>query len=222
MTTLTGRQFRDLGLTDWRMLAQAIHARFATGDFARGVAFVQQVAELAEAANHHPDVTLTYPYVDLKLLTHDADNAVTDKDVDLARRISAAAAEQGITADPVPLTRVELALDTADAAGIGPFWAAVLTGSADAYASARDADDTNDVVDPNGRSPFLWFQPTESHDEPRQRFHLDVWVPNEQVEARVRAAVEAGGAEVHRTPTFVVLADSDGNKACICFSAELE
>lgn len=215
MTPLTGRQFRDTGLSDWRMLAQGIHARFATGDFVTGLAFVQSVTELAEGANHHPDVTLTYPYVDLMLLTHDQDNRVTEKDVELAQKISQVASEQGIGTEPAPLTEVEIAIDTADADGIGPFWGAVLTGSADAYADGE-------IADPNGRSPLLWLQPTESHDEPRQRFHLDVWVPNEQVEARVRAAVEAGGAEVHRTPTFVVLADSDGNKACICFSAERE
>ena len=59
---------------------------FRTGDFLRGLAFVTRVAVLAETANHHPDVTLTYPRVTIQLTTHDA-GGITDRDFDLAAKI---------------------------------------------------------------------------------------------------------------------------------------
>jgi 4a-hydroxytetrahydrobiopterin dehydratase len=65
--------------------------------------------------------------------------------------------------------------------------------------------------------PTLWFQGTNPHDEPRQRFHLDVRVPPEVAEARIAAAVAAGGVLVSdaQAPRFTVLADAQGNKACV-------
>ncbi|MCU1631454.1 MAG: 4a-hydroxytetrahydrobiopterin dehydratase [Micrococcaceae bacterium] len=210
MSILSTQQILDAGLGDWRRLAQALHARFLTRDFTTGLALVSAIGELAEDANHHPDISLTYPHVDVKLLSHDA-SGVTQRDVDLARRISNLAAERGITSDPAAPAVVELALDTADVAGIGPFWAALLTGDA----SAVDGDD---VADPTGRVPLLWFQHTDAHETPRQRFHLDVWLPHDAADARIAAAVAAGGTVVDdaEAPSFTVLADAEGNRACVC------
>jgi 4a-hydroxytetrahydrobiopterin dehydratase len=155
-------------------------------------------------------VTLTYPFVDLRLISHDV-SQLTRRDVDLARRISEIAREQGIGAAPSAVTELELALDTADLAAVGPFWAALLTGSPDARTE-------NDVVDPSGRMPLLWFQGTDAHETPRQRFHVDVWVPHDLADARIAAAVDAGGRVVDddAAPSFVVLADPEGNRACVC------
>lgn len=210
MEKLTTTQILDAGLDDWRKLAQALHARFLTGDFVRGLAFVTAVSDAAEQANHHPDVTLTYPYVDLSLISHDV-GRLTQRDLDLARRISEIAREQGIAAAPGSVAELELALDSADSAAVGPFWAALLTGSPDAL-------DGDDVVDPNGRVPLLWFQDTDPHETPRQRFHVDLWVPHDVADQRIAAAVAAGGRVVDDTnaPSFVVLADPEGNKACVC------
>src|SRR5689334_20439034 len=118
MDALTNSELAQAGLADWRKLAQALHARFLTGDFATGLAFVTAVAEAAEAADHHPDVTLTYPYVDLALLSHDV-GRLTRRDVDLARQISGIARDRGIRAQPRSVSQVELALDTADLAAVG-------------------------------------------------------------------------------------------------------
>lgn len=210
MEKITVQQILDAHLDDWRRLAQALHARYLTGDFVSGLAFVTAVGEAAEAANHHPDVTLTYPHVDVKLLSHDA-GALTQRDVDLARRISEIAREQGVAADPHAVTEIELGLDTADTAALGPFWAALLTGT-------TDSADGDDVVDPGGRVPLLWFQHTDAHETPRQRFHIDLWVPHDVAEERIAAAVAAGGRVVDDTnaPSFVVLADPEGNRACVC------
>ncbi len=210
MEKLTSHQIIDARLDDWRKLAQAIHARFVTGNFVTGLAFVTAVSEAAERVNHHPDVTLTYPFVDVKLISHDV-SRLTQRDVDLARRISEIAREQGISAKPSAVTELELALDTADVAKIGPFWAALLTGRPDSLKG-------DDVVDPSGQLPLLWFQDTDAHETPRQRFHIDLWVPHDIAEERIAAAVAAGGSVVDddNAPAYVVLADPDGNKACVC------
>lgn len=210
MDSLTTEQILDAHLDDWRKLAQALHAHYLTGDFAAGLRFVTAVGAAAEGANHHPDVTLTYPHVDLKLISHDA-GALTQRDVDLARRISEIAREQGVAADPHAVAEIELALDTADLAAVGPFWAALLTGSTDALHGS-------DVVDPKGRLPLLWFQDTDHHRTPRQRFHVDLWLPHDIAESRIAAAVAAGGTVVDNdnAPSFVVLADPEGNRSCVC------
>jgi len=210
MARLTSTDILDARLDDWRMLAQALHARFRTGDFVTGLAFVTAVAEAAEQANHHPDVTLTYTYVDLSLISHDVGH-LTRRDTDLARRISEIAGERGIHTEPSVVTEVELALDTADLAAVAPFWAALLTGTTDSV-------DGDDVVDPSGRVPLLWFQHTDAHETPRQRFHIDLWVPHDVADERIATAVAAGGRVVDDSsaPAFVVLADPDGNRACVC------
>jgi 4a-hydroxytetrahydrobiopterin dehydratase len=148
--------------------------------------------------------------VDIRLISHDV-NAVTDRDLTLAGRISALAREQGIDADPSALQVVDLGLDTADSARIAPFWAALLTG---------DASNVGEVgiIDPTGQAPRVWFQPADPHEVPHQRFHPDVWVPAAEAADRIRAAVAAGGRIVDDSgqPRFTVLADADGNRACVC------
>jgi len=115
----------------------------------------------------------------------------------------------GLTPEVGKLQVPELALDTADVAAVKPFWRAVL--------GYVDSDQDDELVDPDGRLPTLWFQDTEPHDTPRQRFHVDVRVPPEFAQQRIAAALEAGGTMVSddRAPRFWVLADAEGNKACI-------
>ena len=214
MDNLTNQQILNARLDDWRKLAEALHARFLTGDFRTGLRFATAVTEAAEAANHHPDVRLTYPHVDVALISHDV-GRVTQRDIDLARKISEIAQDEGVAAQPGAVTQLELALDTAERAAAGPFWAAVLTGSPD---SAKGED----VVDPSGRVPALWFQDTDAHETPRQRFHIDLWVAPEVAAERIAAGVAAGGRVVDdkETPAFVVLADPEGNKVCVCTSLD--
>jgi 4a-hydroxytetrahydrobiopterin dehydratase len=207
--TLTFDQIEDAGLGDWRVLFEALHTRFATGSFEKGLALVDRIGELAEAANHHPDVDLRYPHVNVKLCSHDV-FGVTSRDVDLARQISAAAADLGIEADPTAAAVVEIGLDTWDHEEIKPFWKAVL-GMDDHPHYGQELRDLS------GGLPTLWFQDTDQHEEPRMRFHLDVRVPPEVVDGRIAAALAAGGTLVtdEHAPRFWVLADPQGTKVCV-------
>jgi 4a-hydroxytetrahydrobiopterin dehydratase len=198
------------GIDDWPFFLNRLHARFATGSFVKGLELVSRITEAAEAANHHPDVVLTYPHVDVDLTSHDVDG-VTSRDLDLARRISAIAAELGVEAAPREVSTLELALDVPEADDVKPFWAAVL-----GYAGR---DDAPEVTDPGGRNTTLWFQQAPgATGEVQQRFHLDIVVPREVAEERLQAALAAGGTLVStdEVPAFWVLADKHGNKVCIC------
>lgn len=202
-------EVEQAGLSDWRCLFDTLRARYRTGDFATGLQLVNRIGALAEEANHHPDVDLRYPTVAVTLWSHDV-GGVTSRDVDLARLISRAAADLEVEADPSSLSVVEIALDTADHELIKPFWRAVL-GLTD------DPETDTQLFDLVGSLPTVWFQHTEPHDEPRQRFHLDIRVPAEVAEQRIAAALEAGGTLVtdEYAPRFWVLADAQGNKACV-------
>jgi 4a-hydroxytetrahydrobiopterin dehydratase len=205
---LTAQEVEREGLSDWRILFRTLHARFETGSFATGLELVNQIGAAAEERNHHPDIDLTYPRVDVRLTSHDT-GGVTSRDVELARTISQYAAELGATADTDSLQVLEIGLDTADRDAIVPFWAAVL--------GMDVRQPHNDLVDKVGRLPAVWFQDTDPHETPRQRFHLDIRVPPEVAPGRIQAAIDAGGTLVtdEFAPMFWVLADAQGNKACV-------
>ncbi len=94
---LTSEQFlASDGVGDWRVVEGRAVARFETGSFAAGVEFIRAIGQIADGANHHPDVELTYPRVTVRLITHDAGGVLTQRDVRVAREISAAAADLGI------------------------------------------------------------------------------------------------------------------------------
>ncbi len=205
---LTGQQIHDEGLDGWRKVLNKLVVRFETGDFNTGAALVGKIAEVADEANHHPDVDLRYPHLTVSLLSHDVD-ALTRRDVRLARRISELAAEAGVSAAEHAPDVLELALDTPNHEKVAPFYRALL---------GYDAHQSDDLVDPADRTPSLWFQKTDSDAPDRQRWHLDVSVPHDVAEARIQAAIDAGGKLVdnERAPAFWVLEDPDGNRSCIC------
>jgi 4a-hydroxytetrahydrobiopterin dehydratase len=200
------------GLDDWRKVLNRLKARFRTGDFATGVALVDRIGAAADEADHHPDVSLTYPEVIVTLSSHDV-GGITSRDVDLARRISGFAAELGAAAEVGGLTEVELGLDTVNEAN-GPFYAALLGGELS----------HGEPVDPSGQVPGLWFQgqdaggPPLPPQDPEQRWHLDVWVPHDEAERRLQAVLDAGGRLVSdaAAPAYWVVEDPDGNRSCIC------
>lgn len=207
-------QVREAGIDDWRQILGTIRARFRTGDFATGLALVNRIGEAAEAANHHPDVTLTFPEVIVTLSSHDV-GGITSRDIDLARRISGIASQMGIETDVSGLTQLELGLDTTAGDRLGPFYAALLGGKLD----------NGEPVDPSGQVPTVWWQEPHEPDEYalpeqdfEQRWHFDVWVPHDEAEKRLQAVVDAGGRLVSdaAAPAYWVIEDTDGNRSCIC------
>jgi len=198
----------------WRVVLGALRASFRTGTFVRGVELVRRIAELAEEAGHHPDVDLRYPRVRVVLTTHDA-GGLTAKDVDLASAISAVADELGIDGEPERPGSLEIAIDALDIPAVLPFWRAVL-----AYRDevVPDVGATPALVDPDGIGPAVWFQQMDAPRPQRNRVHLDVDVPHDVATDRVAAAIAAGGRLVsdRRAPAFWVLADAEGNEACVC------
>lgn len=198
----------------WRVLLGRLHATFATGSFADGLVLVERIAALADEANHHPDVELRYPSVHVSLVSHDA-GGLTERDVDLAGRISDLADELAVEADTSAPQSLEVAIDALDIPAVRPFWKAVL-----AYDDEPGEGDgaANALVDPAGIGPPFWFQQMDSPRPQRNRLHIDVTVPHDVAQARVAAALAAGGSLVSdtRAPAFWVLADPEGNEACVC------
>lgn len=209
MARMTDEQWQDAGLTGWVRLATGIHTRVETGRFTTGAELLAAITQVAEKANHHPDVTLRYPTLDVMLISHDV-GEVTDRDVSMAQQIEQLVAERGLSLNPNAVMQVELGLDTTDGPQLAPFWHAIL-----GYA---DDDRTDEVLDLDTSGPTIWFQGTDAHDEPRQRWHPDIWVSASEAKRRTEAAIEAGGRLVDdsEAPSFVVLADPDGNRVCLC------
>lgn len=209
---ITPLQFQEtVELEDWRVLGEGACTYFRTGSFATGARLVQAISELAGLDAHHPDVDLRHDGVTVRLITiTDGYYGLSERDVDLARQISAVARELGIPAVPSAVQNVQVTIDALVRAEVMPFWRAVL-----GYVDRGDGDE--DLIDPRGRGPLFWFQDMAAPRPQRNRIHIDVWVPYEQAEARIAAATAAGGRLVtdEYAPSFWVLADPEGNEACI-------
>jgi 4a-hydroxytetrahydrobiopterin dehydratase len=78
-------------LTGWQAEAGELRKTFTTPSFVTALALVNRAGDLAEAAGHHPDITINYNRVTFALVTHDQ-GGITEKDVAMARQIDQAAA----------------------------------------------------------------------------------------------------------------------------------
>jgi 4a-hydroxytetrahydrobiopterin dehydratase len=205
------RQFEqaaDAG--DWRVVGDGACAYFRTGSFAGGARLVQRISELPGLDDQHPDADLRHQGVTVRLITiTDEAGGLTQRDLELARRISAVARELGFPADPSVLQTVQVTVDALVNADVMPFWRAVL-----GYEYRSDSPD-EDLIDPRGRGPSFWFQRMDAPRPQRNRIHIDVWVPYDQAEARIAAALAAGGRLVsgEHAPAWWTLADAEGNEA---------
>ena len=216
MTTLTTQQVIDEGLSDWRVLIRTLQTCFETGSFAVGADLVAKITTVAEQLDHHPDVVLRYPHVLVTTTSHDV-GGLTERDIALAQRISQVAADLEVPAAPEKVSATEIAIDALDVDAVRPFWQTVL-----GYATSP-ADET-ELSDPMGRGPTIWFQQMDAPRPQRNRIHLDVWVPHDEAEARLQATLDAGGEllSADAAPSFWVLADAEGNEACLCTNLDRE
>ena len=208
---ISPREFHEAdGVEDWRLIGEGACAYFRTGSFAAGARLVAAIAELDGLDPHHPDVDLRHDGVTVRLITARDDwFGPSRRDVELARRISAIARDQGFSADPSAVQNLLIVPGAPVTAGVIPFWRAAL-----GYMPRPDSPD-EDLVDPRDRGPAFWF---EAMDEPRPdgggAIHIAVWVPHDQAEARVAAALAAGGRMVRDqfAPSWWTLADAAGNE----------
>jgi len=199
--TIDPQRFHELG---WRVVRDDASTHFRTGAFARGIALVDAIGRLADAANHHPDVDVRPDGVTVRLRTHSV-GGLTERDVALARQISEVAGELGVVVDLTGMQAVQVAIDALVNPDVLPFWRAVL--------GYREVDDA-DLIDPRRQGPPFWFQQMDAPRPQRNRIHIDVYVPHDQAEARVAAAIAAGGHVVsdENAPEWWTLADPEGNE----------
>jgi 4a-hydroxytetrahydrobiopterin dehydratase len=196
------------GVEDWRVLNDGASAYFATGSFAAGARLVQAIGDLDGLGPRQPDVDVRHDGVTVRLVTVTGDRfGVSERDVELARQISGIARELGATPDPSALQAVQVAIDAMSHPEVMAFWRAVL-----GY-EYRD-NEREDLMDLRGRGPFFWFQQMDEPRPQRNRIHIDVWVPPEVAEARVAAALAAGGRLVRDESAsgWWTLADPEGNE----------
>jgi 4a-hydroxytetrahydrobiopterin dehydratase len=231
---LTRQQVSDaVSPLGWRLVLGAVYTEVDAPSLARAA----EVAAIAAAGvgtdgQDHLTVDVRAERAVLRLMPP-LGGLVTGLDVRLAREVSEALASRGLTTAPGGgdrpgrLQGIEIAIDAMDIGKVRPFWQAV-TGY---IGEVGPSDLTAGLIDPIGRGPAIWFQ---QMDEPRgriggqersdpgnvirNRIHLDVDVPHDEGEARVQAAIAAGGTLLSdaRAPAFWVLADPEGNEACVC------
>jgi 4a-hydroxytetrahydrobiopterin dehydratase len=120
------------------------------------------------------------------------------------------AQEFRLTTRPGRVQVLELGIDAMDILAIRPFWRAVL-----GYEDEPGAG--NGLVDPLGQGPAVWFQQMDAPRPQRNRIHVDVSVPHDEAHQRIQATLAAGGTVLSdaEAPAFWVLADPEGNEACI-------
>jgi 4a-hydroxytetrahydrobiopterin dehydratase len=214
---ISPRQFHSAdGIEDWRVVGEGACAYFRTGSFAVGARLVQALSELDGTGEYHPDVDVRYGGVTVRLITLvPGYYGLSERDLDLARQISAVARKLGVAADPSVLQNIQLSIDGLVGEAVMPFWRAVL-----GYQDR--GDDPGELIDPRARGPLVYFQPISNPpDAPhpaRNRIHIDLWVAHDQADARIAAAVAAGGRIVNEkfAPTFSTLEDAEGNRVCVC------
>lgn len=202
---ITARAFHATdGVEDWRVLFSGAHAHYRIASFAEGTSFIAAIAEDGDAVGHFPDVDLRPEGVTVRTCSGDY-GALSERDVDLARRVSASARRLRLEADPSEVQAVAIAVAQDAGSDVGPFWAAAL--------GYRSLGANEDVVDRHRRNPHVSFQTLKPPRPGRGRVHVDVSVPADQAKGRVAAALAAGGrlADDSHAPNWWTLASPDNH-----------
>jgi 4a-hydroxytetrahydrobiopterin dehydratase len=194
------------GVEDWVVLHGGATAVFR-------VPSLGAAAELAEAIAHVPGLDgsgalLTIADGRLSVRLTRGVFRLEERHIELARAVSATARAHGAVADRTGAQEVQLAIaaqpDEVDVA----FWRAAL-----GYAPLAD----DNAIDPLGHGSTVWMQELNADKPLRHAMHVDVSVARQHVEARVAAALAAGGRIVDEAdaPAGWILADRAGNRVCI-------
>ena len=192
------------GVGDWVVLHGGATAAFRVGSLGDAATLAEAVARVPGVAGSGVLLTIADARLTVRL-TRDL-WGLERHHVELARAVSAVASEHGAVADRAAVQEVQLAIAaTPEAVDVG-FWRAVL-----GYASTPAADDN--AVDPLGHGSTVWMQELDAAKPMRHAMHVDVSVAREHVQARIAAALAAGGRIVDETN--VTLADRAGNRVDI-------
>jgi 4a-hydroxytetrahydrobiopterin dehydratase len=193
-------------LTDWVVLHGGPTAVFKTKTFAEAANFLQALAQLSEINVTKTQVNVVSERVTVRL-TREVWN-IESVHIDLARSISKIADSLGVVADPSQVQEVQVAISAKPDSIDLNFWRAVL---------GYDAMLGDNAIDPLGNSSTVWMQELNEAKPLKHAMHIDVSVAREHVEARLAAAVKAGGIIVDESqaPASWILSDRSGNKVCI-------
>jgi len=207
----------------WRLVLGELRTEVVTGSLVLAADVAARAAAVPGAEGHlRLDVRADRVMLALQSA---AAGWVTERDAELARlisilvddlRLTTVSSAGGVDGDGEggrTVQVVEIGIDALDAGAIRPFWRAVL-GYADEPGRSGPWDG---LIDPLGQGPAVWFQRMDAPRPQRNRIHFDVSVPYDEAESRLRAALAAGGRLIYDTeaPAFWVLADAEGNEACI-------
>jgi len=211
---ITPKQFQEAeGVEDWRLTSEGATAFFRTQSLSESARFVQAICELPGVEDHHPGIDIRRDGVTVHMISYTDDYfGPSWRDVELARQISTVARKLALATDPSAIQSLLIIPGATVIAKVIPFWRAVL-----GYEPRRDSPN-EDLVDPHDRGPAFWF---EQMNVPRGdgggAIHIAIWVPYEQAEARIAAALAAGGRMVRDefAPSWWTLADEAGNEADI-------
>jgi 4a-hydroxytetrahydrobiopterin dehydratase len=208
-----GEFHRANGLADWRVVSDGAVIHFRTTSLDEGARLVARISQIPDVEQHPPAIDLRRGGVTVRLITMTEQFAgLTQRDAAIARQISEVGRELGLSADPAAVHSLLIVPGAPDVKAVMPFWRAAL-----GYQPRIDSPE-EDLVDPFDRTTPLWF---EAMDEPRAdgggAVHVAVWLPPEQTEARVKAALDAGGHMVRDefAPSWWTLADAAGNEVDI-------
>ena len=166
---------------------------------------LEAVAGLADDAGLPLMIDLRYPGV---TVDGGKDQHEAAGFVDLARAVQSAARDLGLVADPTGVRDFQVGIDALDVETVKAFWRAALGYVDDPRPGLHD------LYDPRRLNPPVFFQQMDEPREQRNRIHLDLFVPADQAQARVSAAVAAGGRVVYDAdaPAWWTLADPEGNE----------
>ena len=209
----------------WRLVLGELRTEVLTGSLPLAADVAARAAATAGAEGHlRMDVRADRVMLALQTAVVDW---VTEADVELARKISAVVDEMrlatvsGVDGDSGDgdsgggrsVQVLEIGIDALDAGAIRPFWRAVL-GYVD---EPGRSGPWSGLIDPLGQGPAVWFQRMDAPRPQRNRIHFDVSVPHDEAESRIGAALAEGGTLRYdaEAPAFWVLADAEGNEACI-------
>lgn len=194
------------GVADWVVLHGGATTVFTVSSLGQAARLAVAVADIPGAEEAGVLLTVADHRVTVRL-TRDVWQLEPDH-VDLARAVSAVAQRHGAVPERARAQEVQLAIAAHPAEVDLGFWRAVL-------GYEQSADDS--AADPLGHGSTVWMQDLDDTKPLRHAMHVDVSLAHEHAEARLAAALAAGGRMVDdsHAPQFWILADRAGNRACI-------